>query len=251
MDYISIIFAGIGGGLGGLIGYLISKKVSGKNMKTIVMIVPMILLSRVSSEIAKSQQFKDKVSPPSRLELFARESTDTLKNNKNFTKAITGLSQKEVSAFIQQKTQQGLKRLPSSELLMWNDLRIKMAAENKNICAGFWTGKLNSQELKNTLEKKLSDEELKSWFSVSMQAATLELNQNSYVAPPETALQQGIQLIASTMKEDEVSRFSNALQAGTNLEDEEACWTMMQLLEGAKNFNKEDQENFLRSLASL
>lgn len=250
MDYVSIVFMATGSALGGFLGFLISRKFKGKKAKSIALVIPVLLFSRISKELAKNQSIRDQILQPSRIELFSRESARLLINNKNFRKEVSGMSQQEVRVFSQQQTRKGLKRLSFNDLIKWNDLRIRLAKVNKNVCAYFWTSKISPQEITNTLEK-LSDAELKSWLKVSMTALVLELDQSSFTPPPENALEIGIQQIASTMKEDEVVRMKSALQAGVSASKDDACWTMMKILNGAKNFTKKDKEDFLRSLSSL
>ena len=53
MDYISIIFAAIGGGLGGLLGSYFSRRISPKNEagRRVAMLIPVLILSSIFSEI--------------------------------------------------------------------------------------------------------------------------------------------------------------------------------------------------------
>lgn len=57
MDFSSIIYAGIGGGLGGLLGSLLSQKAPSKNIKTIIVVALVILLSRGANILYKNGTF--------------------------------------------------------------------------------------------------------------------------------------------------------------------------------------------------
>jgi hypothetical protein len=250
MDLISLLFVVVGGALGGGIGALISKRFSNRYAKTALFVIPVVLLGQLTNNLSENQHIRNIIAPPSRIEQFSRTTTTILTENPKFKKAVSGMTREQIHPFIQQLTRRGLKRLSFQELKTWNMLRIKMANNSDALCSGFWTGKITPQELSANLDK-LSDQDLKSWIKLSMAAAVLELEEQPFTPPPDSALQEGIKLIASKLKPEEIDRMGNTLSRGTGATNNDACWTMLKLLEGAELLSQQQQDIFLRSLASL
>jgi len=250
MDLISILLAGAGGALGAGIGVLIGKRFSNKYAKTVLVVIPVVLFSQLANHLSENQNIRDIISPPSRMEKFARTTTKFVTENPKFKNAVSRMPREQIRPFVQQLTRRGLKRLSFQELKTWNSLRIKMASNSNALCSGFWTGEINSQELAANLDK-FNDQELNSWLTISMTAAVSELEESPFTPPPDSALQEGIKLIASKLKPAEIDRMGNTLAAGTKVNNDDACWTMLKLLKGAELLSPQQQEIFLRSLASL
>jgi hypothetical protein len=253
MDLISILFDAAGGALGVGIGFLISQRFSkhfpGKNAKAISIVVPAVLFLSLSNSLSTNQHIRDIISPPSRIEKLSRTATKVLTDNPKFKNAVSRMTQEQTHPYIQQLSRQGIKRLSFQELKTWNELRIALAKNSSSICAGFWTGAINSQELMANIDK-LNDRDLESWVTISMTAAVLELEQKSYTSPPDSAFEDGLKLIASKLQPEEIDKMSKTMTKGANANNNDACWTMLKLLEGVELLPPQQQEIFLRSLAS-
>lgn len=215
----------------GLIGYLlITLSTNNQAVKTFVM-----------SKFDKHYEFKNEM---------IKKMTPLLDNpiiKKNIAKLNSGDS---VNDYIQNLTRKGLKRLSKKELIIWNDLRLKMAKNSNMICSGFWSGKIDSDELLSTLSS-LSRSDLTAWINISQTAAIKELNNEVFQKVSPEIFNITIKKIAELQNRGDQQKMAIIISQGTNAKDIDGCWIIKTLLTGVSKIDKENRSTFLRYLASL
>lgn len=250
MDIFQAICAGIGGAIGGALGGVFSSKIKSKNMKAVVVVIPAVISVQVFVGLSKKQEFRDFFITPSDLELAIRKASRTLDENKAFKRETEELAVGEVMLFIRNSTKEGLKLLTANDLDRWNRLRIILAKKDKKLCAGFWTGKIDQKEMLEGLNL-LSKKDVIDWMEITTRAAILKLENKSPIDFPEDSLQQGILAISKTMSPENQVKLSGILGAGANIDNDQACWALLALLEGQENLPEPQKEHFVRALSAL
>jgi hypothetical protein len=242
-------FAGVGGGFGAVIGYFIGKRFSNKTARTIAIIVPAVLFGQIANILSENQNVRDLISPPSRIDKISRTTAKILADNQLFKSSVSRMTREQRRSYTQQLSGKGIKRLSFSELKTWNELRAKMAKNSASLCSGFWTSGIQAQELFANLEK-LSDQEIQTFLTISMTAAVSELEQKPFTPPPDSALSDGMNAIAAKLSPKEIDRMDETCKMGIRADKSDACWIMLKLMEGVELLPQQQQEEFLKSLAS-
>lgn len=251
MDHFSVLVSAVGGAIGGSIGALIGQKIQNNTAKTVVTVISIVACIQIAHVISKNLKITEPASKSAAFLTLIKKGTAGMEANPTFERALKGMNGKEAEAFIQQKTKLGLKRLPYSDLQVWNELRIKLANVSPVLCAGFWTGKgLDGAAIQDAVVK-LEEKDGLRWISTSLKAAQLELENAPYVEPDAGAAQRGIQEISDGLSKVDKERYSATQISGVNASDEDACWTLKIVLTKAESLKTISPEQFLRALAAL
>ena len=265
MDWSLIVLAGIAGGFGGAIGFLMSNLFKSKTLKTIVFIVPAILCTQLAKIEPVKKFYKETVitSVPVLKALFHKKeltpfeslATKIFDNIKNSGDAevkayFTSKSNQEISTSIQAMTSRGLQRLGREDLILWNNLRGILISKDKKVCAGLWTGKLESQNIIDALNK-FSPKELEQWYHITTTSIEYEVKQTPFQAPSDEVAGLGLTAIEEALGEEDSQRYAKGLENAETIDADEACYMMTKTIEGAKTLDEKIQEPFIRHLTSM
>lgn len=188
--------------------------------------------------------------PPSKLEIVTRKYSGQLEQTPVFQQKIRGMNTNQVKAFLHQLSRAGIRRLPDSDLNSWNQIRIKLATSSKELCAGFWTGKLNNTTFQSAITK-LPEAEIDIWVKLSFESMRLELEVKGESPEVPNTLQESLMLVSAKLPQAERQRMQKLLVANGKNTEEEACWGLLTLLRVTDRLQNPDKEKVLRSLAAL
>ena len=79
----------------------------------------------------------------------------------------------------------------------------------------------------------------------------MEVERIEYDEATQDSFTDGVQEIAFEMSEEERLRLSEVLKSGISAQDNDACWAITKLMEGARNMSESNKEDFLRAMASI
>ena len=189
--------------------------------------------------------------PQSNVDRAGRMGADALQESPALKRFIESQPPDQVSAAIQAKTHAGLKRLSYEDLVVWNEVRLQLAAKSPQLCAGFWTGNgLTPQLLTGTLEQ-LPQDQSDAFFRTTMRAAVAEVEDRPFNAPPADAFGKILPKLKQLHGPADNERLDKVLAGGVKVPDGEACWAMQLLMKDAAQLQRADRETFLRFVASL
>ena len=163
-------------------------------------------------------------------------------------KELGKMSADEQRGFLQKITGSGVKRLEAKDLIRWNELRKRLADEDKEFCTGLYTGKLEEETLWRAFSK-LTENELSTWTKIMVESGRREWEKTEFPNPDIKSLQKGLELIAKGLPKKDSERLVTVLALGNTNSDESACWAMRKILIGTTGLEPELQAEFLRSLA--
>jgi hypothetical protein len=251
MDWIGIVGGAVGGAFGGAIGWLLVAKYGKRDqrVRTVLMVLPVVLLGSFARQIAETPAVRDSISPPSRMDRMSRK-YGALYDSPAFKAKIAGRDPQEARAVARDMAHAGLRRLPIADLETWNRLRLVLAGLSPGLCAGFWTGRVDPSELQASIEK-LSDADFEGWVDLSMKAGQLELEGKTAAPGRPHSMEQTIQLVLARLPGTEAERFRKGALQGTSLEDSEACWSVKAVLKITGQLDPDNRELALRSLSEL
>lgn len=252
MNWTEVVWSGIGGAVGGAIASLVVRLITGRGdaksqSATAIAMIPGALLG---AAVAGSQHFQDFLHPPSRLELYIRQHKDDLFSSPAVREKFKGLSRAAAREEGARLSHLGLKRLPSQDLVRWNELKLAMADRSESVCAGFWTGKIDQEQVSQVLNE-LPQQEMEDWMGLSSKAASLEAEGKPAPSLPADAATRGFMQVRNGLQEPQRTRFQTAAAAGIKLADPEACWTMKTLMKAIPEMPDAARDEFLRALASI
>lgn len=245
MGYTHLLWAVIGGGLGGLLGVYVAARITQAQWRAAAIGACVITLALVTPLVMRSIFSRPATVPP------LVKGGAKLQAHPGFRKAVAGMSTDQVQKFTQKHALQGLKRLPFHQLKRWNSLRLKMVTISPALCAGFWTGRGMTGALVQTALTKMAPAEVEEWFELSIDAALLDIDQVAFPPVSAEAMQNGIASIARKMRKSETQRIQLTMLAADKAKDADACWVMKAFLSGAESLPLNQQEQFIRALASI
>jgi hypothetical protein len=252
MDWLQVIFAGLvgatAGALGAGLGALFVKDPAKKKWRVAFTVLPIVLSAQLGPLLAK--KVRNSLSPSSRFETHIRKYSAGLAESPVFKARMASLNPEQARQAGQHWTHAGLKRLDADDLDAWNGIRLKLSLASKPLCAALWTGKLDPRLLTAELEK-LSDPDLDAWARLSMKAMTREIESNGSQTLDPQALVRAIRSIDGRLSPADSVRFQSDLKQGVALPDDEACWALVTLTDGAAKLDRTEREGALRALASL
>jgi hypothetical protein len=216
-----------------------------------ISIVAIVIGVVVSQRVFTSQWLRDLIHPPSKIERALRKHLGILENSPGYKARMAGVKDRaQASAIGKEAAHQGLKRLPGSDLEKWNNLRARLADGSPNLCAGFWSGNLDGNELQATLER-LPDAELDDWLRISTLAAKLDLDNEGEGPAPADALPHALDAIYKRLPADDSARFKKDVDAGLSLGKEEGCWAFKVLTKNVATLDQPLHEQALRAIAAF
>ena len=240
------IVGGIIGGIIGLIFALLQKLFKFKSKKVVqistiaavVVMVPFMQNKELQYHVAKYIF-------PGQAKLMRMEQmiVDNLPD-KEYRHYLKKLNQ----AQIQMAVAKGLKRLKTDELYSWNNVRIQMAKSSEELCAGFWTGMITADMVVKSL-KQLSEEEMKVFAKASAMAFVYEKENRVYVSSSQEDAKENFEILAKKMDQNLALKFNDSLMKGANIPSDQACWTILQIMEYADNNRTDKSEKLLRFIA--
>jgi len=254
MDWFTVVMAGLGGAFGALIGALLriffGKKISNKTAQTALMVVPMVITLNVFQVISKNEKVHDIFIKPTKAELVGRQILGVLKENPTVNGMISKLPESQIQSFIRDKSRAGLRRLSVENLKIWHDIRIKMAERNKKVCGGFWTGKLQNDQLLAVYDS-LSEEELRQFVTVTANSIIGEFENRDYDVPPVTTLYDTLKAISAELSAAEQKRFRKVLEEGVAASEDDGCWAIMKIFEKSNTLQEQQRVDLIKALASI
>ena len=247
-----IIAMAILGGIGGAILGVIKKK-SVKNGK-----LPMILFALVigvSSALINSPGIKTTVmkniDPNYEVRLRVQRKMSSLVEEPMIKAKLAEFNDPGKAAeFSRNLTRGGLKRLSFAELKIWNELRLEMAKASPALCSGFWSGRLSEDKMYSAFTI-MGNEKTDKWIEISLKASKLEMENADFVRVSQQDFQNSLSKIGELNSEDDRLKMSTILVKGLNASDEEGCWMMEKMLDGARRLDDVSAEKFLRYLAGV
>lgn len=141
----------------------------------------------------------------------------------------------------------GMPLLSAAELDEWNRLRLRMAEAAPEACAGFWLGRIAPRSLGQAFAA-LSDDDLRSWFTVTTNAAYRELRREPVPATP-TPRPDIVERAALTLSQHDAARLRSIVEAGRDASPADACFAFTHVFGTAAGLDVGERESFLRSVA--
>jgi hypothetical protein len=250
MDLGSIFTGAIFGALlcliGSFIGLLLNEIFQFKNKTKVLVICYVIGVSLtpllIRSDVGKAM--RSFVAPKSLMEraAYAAGLYDVLGRSDAKQKFAEWRVSSEVGA--QMLTAKGLKRLDFSDLYEWNQLRLKMAESDSVLCSSLWNGRIDKNRLLRNLEN-LGETHLTRFLELSATAGERELGNYPYLKVTDSQSEKAIKSVLDLYPEFS-QRFVENLQAGLDLNDDEACWTFKYFANAAQQVGKHDSETIIR-----
>jgi hypothetical protein len=159
--------------------------------------------------------------------------------------AVSSSGYRELGAQLAAK---GAARLSVNEFLELSKMKLKLAEASPKLCAGFWSGGLNTMDFGAGLDS-LSDRELARWFTLSERAVHLQL----YATTPlprfaGTALTEGLRDIADALPPADGQTLRQTMQQGVAAAPEAGCKAYLALERGGLGFPEARRDAFLRAL---
>jgi len=145
-------------------------------------------------------------------------------------------------------SQQGIKHLELSDLLIWNSYKIKMAEGTLPYCAGLLTGKLDEQTILDALTI-LSDEEIKGLVRIMVKGATRKLNGQGDPRAHVVNIQEAMKEIIGKLNATENERITKTLNNLANAETSESCWASLTIMKGVQFLSDDKKSVMLKGLA--
>lgn len=250
MPYNMILFAGIGAAIGGVLGHFISNRLKGETARLVGMLAPVVVAAIIGA--IGGSFIPEKTVEKTPFETASQKHVQKILDNPKFMEAIKGKSAAEITAFSQEKTRLGIKRLSFPELQEWNSLRSMLAENDAILCATFWTGKGLTQDTLVSALNKMPEEKVDAWFRISMTAANMEINESPVEMPDSNvALAGGFKHILDNLNPTDKERFEKIMNGGVEAQDDDACWAAKILFKDITKMDAQLQEAFLRTLAAL
>lgn len=147
-------------------------------------------------------------------------------------------------------TRQGIKHLEMSDLDKWNDFRISVAENDVLFCSGLLKGNLNEDKMMNALAK-LTDEQLSEFAEIMTRGGLRKINNEGDPATHVDHFRHGIDVILSSMNQEDKDKFQKGLTFAGTISDQEACWTVLKILTEAKKLPDQERAKVLKYLAGI
>lgn len=191
-------------------------------------------LARMQERLAQDPKFS---------EAIKRASTSP--QDEKLDLAVNTSGYRELGAQLAAK---GTARLSPVEFLQLIKLKLKLAEKSPKLCAGFWSGGIDMNELGAGLDA-LDDTELERWFELSERATRAEL----YATTPlprfaGKVLVDGFRDISAALPPAESEAFAATLREGAKAPPAAGCDAYLKLTRGALVFPDPRRDTFLRGL---
>jgi hypothetical protein len=144
--------------------------------------------------------------------------------------------------------QRGLTRLDYSELILWNELRLKLCHRSDEFCSALWARKVSEDLIYETF-RLLSNEELGEWIRIMRTAAERELRGGEAPAVDEEVFFKDLKRLSLNLSIINQEKLNAAFVIGENLNSDEASFAMKTILKN-EHLDRRSRERFLRYLAS-
>jgi hypothetical protein len=148
----------------------------------------------------------------------------------------------------QEVVQHGLIRLDFPELILWNELQLKLCQRSDEFCSALWTGKVSEDLIYESLGL-LNSEELGEWILIMRMAAERELKGGETPVVDEKDFFKDLKRLSLNLSIINQEKLNAAFVIGENLNPDEASFAMKTILKN-EHLDRRSRERFLRYLAS-
>jgi len=192
-----------------------------------------------------AQKMLDKIAEDPKFKAELARGPDAAPKDGKLKLAVSSSGYRELGAQLAAK---GAARLSVNEFLELSKIKLKLAEASPKLCAGFWSGGLNTVDFGVGLDS-LNDRELERWFTLSERAVHLELYATTPLPRfPGKAVTDGLRDIADALPSADGQTLRQVMQQGLAATPEAGCKAYLQLERGGLAFPEPRRDTFLRAL---
>lgn len=152
-------------------------------------------------------------------------------------------------AISQGMVRSGLKLLDSDDLIIWNNLRLKLCERSDKFCAALWTGEVSDHEIYEALSL-FDDDEMDEWVRICKTSTERTLKKSSTPDLDVKDFHRGIRELSLNLSNIDQQKLKLALLHGEKANVEEAMFAMKTILRNSR-LDLTTRVKFIRYLAAL